>query len=196
MWPHQVSLVRKKATGDLFALKRLRKIDVLRRDQVRVAVFPPCTLRVHAHAGNTRVSLFSCVSCLLGWWVKVAHVRAERDLLSELDNDWIVKLFYSFQDSEYLYLVMEYLPGGDLWHLLTRYNYFTEEETRFFIAETLLAIEAVHKIGYVHRYARICGFSQPACTACVACACCTPFTNSRMLTCAAAAETSSPTTCC
>jgi len=82
---------------------------------------------------------------------QVAHVRAERDILSELDNEWVVTLHYSFQDSDYLYLIMEYLPGGDLWNLLTKYSYFTESETKFFMAETVLAIESIHNHGYVHR---------------------------------------------
>ena len=40
------------------------------------------------------------------------HVRAERNLLAEVASHCIVKLYYSFQDAEYLYLIMEYLPGG------------------------------------------------------------------------------------
>ncbi|VDO65725.1 unnamed protein product [Schistosoma mattheei] len=43
---------------------------------------------------------------------QVAHVRAERDILVKADNPWVVKMFYSFQDSVNLYLVMEFLPGG------------------------------------------------------------------------------------
>lgn len=43
---------------------------------------------------------------------QTAHVRAERDILSEADCDWVVKMYYSFQDYSNLYLVMEFLPGG------------------------------------------------------------------------------------
>ncbi|VDQ05819.1 unnamed protein product [Trichobilharzia regenti] len=42
---------------------------------------------------------------------QLAHVQAERDILAEADNEWVVKLFFSFQDSRALYLVMEYIPG-------------------------------------------------------------------------------------
>lgn len=42
---------------------------------------------------------------------QVEHVKAERDLLSEVNSPWIVKLLYSFTDAEFLYLIMEYLPG-------------------------------------------------------------------------------------
>lgn len=44
---------------------------------------------------------------------QVAHARAERDILVEADHTWTVKMFYSFQDSRNLYLIMEFLPGGD-----------------------------------------------------------------------------------
>lgn len=43
---------------------------------------------------------------------QVAHARAERDILAEAENQWVVKMYYSFQDSQLLYLVMEFLPGG------------------------------------------------------------------------------------
>lgn len=42
----------------------------------------------------------------------MAHVRAERDILVEADCDWVVRMYYSFQDASNLYLVMEFLPGG------------------------------------------------------------------------------------
>jgi protein-serine/threonine kinase len=51
---------------------------------------------------------------------QLAHVRAERDVLAESNSAWVVQLYYSFQDSQYLYLVMEFLPGGDL---MTMYVY-------------------------------------------------------------------------
>ena len=43
---------------------------------------------------------------------QVAHVRAERDILAEADHQWVVKMYYSFQDPINLYLIMEFLPGG------------------------------------------------------------------------------------
>lgn len=49
------------------------------------------------------------------------HLRAERDILST-GGEWLVPLLYSFQDSNYLYLVMEYLAGGDLMNLLITRN--------------------------------------------------------------------------
>lgn len=44
---------------------------------------------------------------------QVGHIRAERDILVEADSLWVVKMFYSFQDKLNLYLIMEFLPGGN-----------------------------------------------------------------------------------
>ena len=63
-----------------------------------------------------------------------------------------MQLYYSFQDPSYLYLIMEFLPGGDLMTMLIKYDTFSEDVTRFYIAECVLAIEAVHNLGFIHRY--------------------------------------------
>jgi len=81
----------------------------------------------------------------------VDHVKAERDVLALADNPWVVKLQYSFQDSTNLYLVMEYLQGGDLMTHLMKHDILTEEVTRFYVAEVALAIWFVHQLNYVHR---------------------------------------------
>lgn len=82
---------------------------------------------------------------------QVHHIRAERDILTESENSWIVKLFYSFQDAKNLYMIMEYLPGGDLMGLLIKKDTFTEEETMIYVAEISMAIASVHSLGYIHR---------------------------------------------
>ncbi|EIE21693.1 serine/threonine protein kinase 19 [Coccomyxa subellipsoidea C-169] len=82
---------------------------------------------------------------------QVDHVKAERNVLAEVDHPFIVRLYYSFQDEEFLYLVMEYLPGGDVMTLLMRKDILSVEETRFYIAETVLAIESIHRHSYIHR---------------------------------------------
>ncbi|KAK3899691.1 kinase-like domain-containing protein [Staphylotrichum tortipilum] len=82
---------------------------------------------------------------------QLAHVRAERDILAESDSPWVVKLYTTFQDVNFLYMLMEFLPGGDLMTMLIKYEIFSEDITRFYIAEIVLAIEAVHKLGFIHR---------------------------------------------
>jgi endonuclease V-like protein UPF0215 family len=47
---------------------------------------------------------------------------------------------------------MEYLPGGDMMTLLMRKDTLTEDEARFYVGETVLAIEAIHRHNYIHRY--------------------------------------------
>ncbi|KAG9954500.1 kinase-like protein, partial [Aureobasidium melanogenum] len=82
---------------------------------------------------------------------QLAHVRAERDILANADSPWLVKLHTSFQDSTFLYMLMEFLPGGDLMTMLIKYEIFSEDITRFYMAEITLALEAVHKLGFIHR---------------------------------------------
>jgi len=82
---------------------------------------------------------------------QVAHIRAERDVLALADNPWVVKLHFSFQDELNLYLVMEFLQGGDLMTVLMDKDILTEDATRFYIAEIALAIISVHRLNYVHR---------------------------------------------
>lgn len=82
---------------------------------------------------------------------EIEHIRAERSVLSKSSNIWTIDLKCSFQDDEFLYLVMEYLPGGDLMNMLIKKDIFSVEEARFYIAETVLAVEYIHSLGYVHR---------------------------------------------
>ncbi|KAJ6613416.1 kinase-like protein [Mycena sp. CBHHK59/15] len=110
----EVRLVQKTDTGKIYAMKTLKKEEMLKKDQL-------------------------------------AHVRAERDVLAESASDWIVQLYYSFQDPSYLYLIMEFLPGGDLMTMLIKYDTFSEDVTRFYMAECVLAIDAVHQLGFIHR---------------------------------------------
>ncbi|KAM7354804.1 citron rho-interacting kinase sticky isoform 2-T2 [Cochliomyia hominivorax] len=83
--------------------------------------------------------------------VTTSQVKEERDIMSKRCSDWITSLQYAFQDNEHLYLIMEYLPGGDLLGLMSRNGPFDEIWTRFYLAELTLAIHALHEMGYVHR---------------------------------------------
>lgn len=82
---------------------------------------------------------------------EIEHIRAERSVLSKSSNKWIIDLKCSFQDDEFLYLVMEYLPGGDLMNMLIKKDIFSVDEARFYIAEVIMAVHYVHSLGYVHR---------------------------------------------
>ncbi|KAK2591040.1 Serine/threonine-protein kinase [Conoideocrella luteorostrata] len=82
---------------------------------------------------------------------QLAHVRSERDILAEAESPWVVTLYTTFQDTNFLYMLMEFLPGGDLMTMLIKYEIFSEDITRFYMAECILAIEAVHALGFIHR---------------------------------------------
>lgn len=71
--------------------------------------------------------------------------------LVEADHQWVVKMYYSFQDPVNLYLIMEFLPGGDMMTLLMKKDTLSEEFTQFYIGETALAIDSIHKLGFIHR---------------------------------------------
>ncbi|RGP65624.1 hypothetical protein FLONG3_9127 [Fusarium longipes] len=80
------------------------------------------------------------------------HLRAERDfLVASEGSQWAVPLIASFQDPSSLYLVMEYMPGGDFLGLLIRRNILPEEIAKFYIAEMILAIEEAHRLNFIHR---------------------------------------------
>ncbi|CAI2165049.1 12774_t:CDS:10 [Funneliformis geosporum] len=110
----KVYLARKKTTGDLYAIKILKKVDMVRKNMVN-------------------------------------HVLAERRVLSLSRTPFVVKLYYAFQSQDYLYLVMEYLIGGDLSSLLQCFEKFEEEMARMYTAEVVLALEYLHNNGITHR---------------------------------------------
>jgi len=80
-----------------------------------------------------------------------ARLYAERDILSEAASRWFVKLYSTFLDDLHVYMVMEFLQGGDLIGLLLDKERFTQEQTSFYMGEVLEAIDTVHRCGFVHR---------------------------------------------
>jgi len=110
-----VRLVREKESGEVYAMKQMRKTEMVYKNQVH-------------------------------------HVRAEKDALSSAAGKWVTELKYTFQDETYLYMVMEYMAGGDLMTYLIKKDRFTEDETRFYIAELVEAIDYIHsELGCIHR---------------------------------------------
>ena len=81
-----------------------------------------------------------------------AFFSEERDIMARSSSPWLTKLDYAFQDSNFLYLAMEFHCGGDLLNLIERHdNMLDEEFVRFYTAEVALGIHDLHKMGYVHR---------------------------------------------
>uniref|UniRef100_A0A803P7X4 non-specific serine/threonine protein kinase n=1 Tax=Cannabis sativa TaxID=3483 RepID=A0A803P7X4_CANSA len=110
----RVFLAKKRTTGDLFAIKVLKKADMIRKNAVE-------------------------------------SILAERDILISVRNPFVVRFFYSFTCRENLYLVMEYLNGGDLYSLLRNLGCLEEDVARVYIAEVVLALEYLHSLRVVHR---------------------------------------------
>ncbi|XP_054855466.1 myotonin-protein kinase isoform X2 [Eublepharis macularius] len=83
---------------------------------------------------------------------EVSCFREERDVLVNGDKQWITQLHFAFQDDNYLYLVMDYYVGGDLLTLLSKFgDRIPVEMARFYLAEMVMAIDSIHRMGYVHR---------------------------------------------
>uniref|UniRef100_A0A452T888 non-specific serine/threonine protein kinase n=1 Tax=Ursus maritimus TaxID=29073 RepID=A0A452T888_URSMA len=74
----------------------------------------------------------------------------ERDIMAFANSPWVVQLFCAFQDDKYLYMVMEYMPGGDLVNLMSNYD-VPEKWAKFYTAEVVLALDAIHSMGLIHR---------------------------------------------
>ncbi|XP_020540672.1 probable serine/threonine protein kinase IRE isoform X1 [Jatropha curcas] len=110
----RVFLAKKRATGDLFAIKVLKKADMIRKNAVE-------------------------------------SILAERNILISVRYPFVVRFFYSFTCRENLYLVMEYLNGGDLYSLLRNLGCLDEDMARMYIAEVVLALEYLHSLSVIHR---------------------------------------------
>lgn len=83
---------------------------------------------------------------------QVNHVWLERFVLASVgEHPLVVKMYYSFQDTFYLYFIMEFLPGGDMMTMLIRHEYLPEQWAKFYIAELVVAIDALHRTGIIHR---------------------------------------------
>ncbi|KAL7750544.1 rim15, signal transduction response regulator [Sorochytrium milnesiophthora] len=110
-----VFLAKKTVTGDYYAIKMLRKADMIAKNQV-------------------------------------ANVKSERLILMlQNDSPYVAKLYYTFQSKDYLYLVMEYLNGGDCAALLKAIGTLPEEWARAYASEIVLCLEYLHSQGIIHR---------------------------------------------
>jgi serum/glucocorticoid-regulated kinase 2 len=82
---------------------------------------------------------------------EVAHTLAERSVLAQINNPFIVPLKFSFQSPEKLYLVLAFVNGGELFHHLQREQRFDVNRARFYTAELLCALECLHGFNVIYR---------------------------------------------
>lgn len=113
----QVWLAKKKTTGQYYAIKILKKQDMIAKNQIM-------------------------------------NVKSERKILmNQSDSDFVVKLYYTFSSRDHLYLVMEYLNGGDCASLVKTLGELPEDWARNYIAEVVAGLEYLHSTGVIHRSA-------------------------------------------
>jgi len=82
---------------------------------------------------------------------EVHHILNERNVLCSTDSQWLVRLLYSFQDEQHVYLAMEYVAGGDMRTLLNGSGVLHEHHARFYMMEMVLCVATLHSMGFIHR---------------------------------------------
>ena len=78
-------------------------------------------------------------------------IISENNILKKIRHPFIANLYYSFQDRENIFLIIDYLPGGNLRHYIANKNIFIEIQVKFIIANIILSIEYIHNCNIIHR---------------------------------------------
>ena len=86
------------------------------------------------------------------------HIMNERNILFEVKSKYIARLFRTFKNRKYLYMVMEVCLGGELWSLLRDRRYFEDHETKFYIACVTEALQYLHEKGIVYRDLKVINY--------------------------------------
>ena len=79
------------------------------------------------------------------------HTKEERKIMEKIDYPFISKLYYAFQTKKSLFMITEFMAGGEMFHHLHECGHFDENRTRFYIAELVLAIDHLHKNNILYR---------------------------------------------
>jgi len=82
---------------------------------------------------------------------EIEHTLAEKEVMSKINHPFIVSLKYSFQTEDRLYLVMDYMSGGELFFHLQKEEKFPEARAKFYAAEICLALEHIHSLNIIYR---------------------------------------------
>ena len=88
---------------------------------------------------------------LIAKYAQIIHTKTERDLLVKVNHPFIVNLIFAFQDRSRLYFVTEFMQGGELFFHLHKEHFFSNEQTKLLICEIILALEHIHKEGFIYR---------------------------------------------
>jgi serine/threonine protein kinase len=79
------------------------------------------------------------------------QILNEKNILRSITHPFIVEMAQTFQDQQYLYMVLEYLHGGDLFCYLRKSQKFEEDEAKFYVSEVLIALAYLHSVDVVYR---------------------------------------------
>lgn len=81
----------------------------------------------------------------------IKYAKTERNVLSYTTHPFIVGLHYAFQTRDKLFLILDYCPGGDLGHVLSREKKLSEQRAKYYLCEIILALEDLHKRDIIFR---------------------------------------------
>lgn len=84
---------------------------------------------------------------------QVEHTKTERSVLGYVHHPFIVGLSMAFQTADKLFFVLDYCGGGELFFHLGKVGRFAEDRAKYYAAQIVLALEYVHKLGVIYRYA-------------------------------------------
>lgn len=136
----KVILVKDKQTNKLYAMKQLKKAEILisstDTNSEAVGKIPETDDEDSEEIKRAK---------------RIERTFAERTILSQLEHPNIVKLFYSFHDTSKLYLLLQYIPGGELFYHLKEYGTLEEDTVAFYAAEISCALKFLHDRGVVYR---------------------------------------------
>ena len=110
----KVFLVENIETKKLYAMKRIKKSDIINEQLIN-------------------------------------QIKDEQKILKELSHPFILKLHYSYQDNQNLYLITDFMQGGDLHNLLSKAIQLKENKAKFYLSEILLGLEYIHKNNLIYR---------------------------------------------
>jgi serine/threonine protein kinase len=82
---------------------------------------------------------------------QILHTKSEREILEKINHPFIIKLIFAFQNPEKLFIVTEYMCGGEIFYHLRKEGKFSEARTRLYIAEIVLALEHLHQNNIIYR---------------------------------------------